>query len=110
MKPIDGALSLWLTLTVAALLLVAYDVARHTPISTVMKWGWLLVILYTGPVGLVVYLVSCREPLPKTMGRSSHRCGNRQLAPPSTALLGMPPASSSPPCSREVCTSRCSWT
>ncbi|MSP13180.1 MAG: DUF4396 domain-containing protein [Chloroflexi bacterium] len=32
----------------------------------VMKLGWVLVMLYTGPVGLFVYLLSCREPLPGT--------------------------------------------
>jgi hypothetical protein len=31
-----------------------------------MKWGWLLVILYTGPVGAAVYWLSCREPSPGT--------------------------------------------
>jgi hypothetical protein len=30
----------------------------------VMKWGWLLVALYTGPVAFVVYWFSCREPVP----------------------------------------------
>jgi hypothetical protein len=27
-----------------------------------MKLGWVLVLLYTGPVGLIVYLASCRRP------------------------------------------------
>jgi hypothetical protein len=30
----------------------------------VMKWGWVLVTLYTGPVALAVYWLSCREPAP----------------------------------------------
>ena len=29
-----------------------------------MKWGWLLVSLYTGPVAFIVYWFSCREPAP----------------------------------------------
>lgn len=32
----------------------------------VMKWGWVLVTLYTGVVGLVIYILSCREPAPNT--------------------------------------------
>jgi hypothetical protein len=35
----------------------------------VMKWGWVLVTFYTGPLGLFVYLLSCREPLPGTHER-----------------------------------------
>lgn len=31
-----------------------------------VKWGFVIVTLYTGPVGLVQYLSSCREPLPGT--------------------------------------------
>lgn len=31
-----------------------------------LKWGFVIVTLYTGPVGLVLYLWSCREPLPGT--------------------------------------------
>ena len=61
---VDGALRLWFLLTAASVLIVAADVARTPAIAGVMKWGWGLVVLYTGPVGLVVYLLSCREPLP----------------------------------------------
>jgi Domain of unknown function (DUF4396) len=64
--PVDGALRLWFALTLPAAAFAAYDLARHAPVTTVMKWGWVLVILYTGPVGLFVYLLACREPLPTT--------------------------------------------
>ena len=30
----------------------------------VMKWGWILVALYTGPVAAIIYWFSCREPAP----------------------------------------------
>jgi hypothetical protein len=43
---------------------VAYDLFANTPEIGVMKWGWVLVTLYTGIIGLVVYLLSCREPFP----------------------------------------------
>jgi Domain of unknown function (DUF4396) len=62
----DGALWLWFGLTLPAAVFAAYDLARRAPVMTVMKWGWVLVILYTGPIGLFVYLLACREPLPKT--------------------------------------------
>ena len=66
MDAIGGALVLWFGLTVPAALFAAYDLVTRTPAMTVMRWGWVLVILYTGPIGLVVYLLSCREPLPRT--------------------------------------------
>ena len=31
---------------------------------SVMKWGWVLVTLYTGPVGGALYVLSCQEPRP----------------------------------------------
>lgn len=65
MTAIDGALWLWFALAFASVLYVAYDLATRTPEMTVMKWGWVLVTLYTGPIGLFVYLLSCREPLPR---------------------------------------------
>ncbi len=66
MTALDGALLLWFALTAASVALAAVALMRNTPASTVMKWGWLLVIAYTGPIGLVIYLLSCREPLPGT--------------------------------------------
>jgi Domain of unknown function (DUF4396) len=66
MTAIDGAIRLWFVLTGLAVLFVAYDVTTRTPAMTVMKWGWILVVAYSGPVGLFVYLVSCREPLAGT--------------------------------------------
>ena len=38
----------------------------RTPAMTVMKWGWLLVALYTSAVAFIVYWFSCREPVPGT--------------------------------------------
>ncbi len=64
--PIQGATALWLALAIPSAAFAAYDLARNQPIATVMRWGWVLVILYTGPVGLVIYLLACREPLAGT--------------------------------------------
>lgn len=62
----DGALRLWFLLTFASLVVVGVDLIWNTPATTVMKWGWALVVAYTGPIGLVIYLLSCRQPLPGT--------------------------------------------
>lgn len=61
---LDGALILWFMLTFLSFIYAAYDLIRTTPAEPVMKIGWLLVILYTGPFGLFMYLLSCKEPLP----------------------------------------------
>lgn len=61
-----GALSIWYLLTAGALLFLAWDFWTNTPAGRVMKLAWFLVVLYTGPVGLVLYLLTCRQPLPGT--------------------------------------------
>jgi hypothetical protein len=61
-----GALSLWYVLTAASVAFMVYDLATNTPAMGVMKAAWVLIALYLGPVGLVVYLLSCRQPLPGT--------------------------------------------
>lgn len=66
MNGTDILLRVWYALTAASVLYMAYDLFARTPAMKVMKWGWLLVTLYIGPVALVVYLFSCREPSPGT--------------------------------------------
>ena len=63
---IEGALILWYILTAGSLIFMIWDLARNTPTLGVMKLAWILVILYTGPIGLFIYLLSCRQPLPGT--------------------------------------------
>ncbi|MGI8586282.1 MAG: DUF4396 domain-containing protein [Chloroflexia bacterium] len=63
---IEGILLLWFLLTIPSALFVAWDLWRNTPEMGVMKPAWVLVTLYTGPVGLFIYLLSCKEPLPGT--------------------------------------------
>ncbi|GAB3323472.1 DUF4396 domain-containing protein [Hymenobacter humi] len=53
---------IWFALTALSVAYVAWDLFTSTPAMKVMKWGWVLVTLYTGPVGLLVYWFSCREP------------------------------------------------
>ena len=62
---LDGVMLLWFILATAAVLFVAIDI-RTTPESTVMKWGFVLVTVYTGVIGAFLYVLGCREPLPGT--------------------------------------------
>ena len=61
---IDLILLGWFALTALSVAYVAWDAYRNNPELTVMKWGWVLVTLDTGPVGLTLYVLSCKEPLP----------------------------------------------
>jgi hypothetical protein len=54
---------LWFILTALSVAFVAIDI-RSTPESIVLKWGFVLVTLFTGPIGAFLYVLGCREPLP----------------------------------------------
>ncbi|MEO8206373.1 MAG: DUF4396 domain-containing protein [Chthoniobacterales bacterium] len=60
---LDGVMLLWFLLTALSLLFVVIDI-RTTPASPVLKWGFILLIAYTGPFGVFLYVLGCREPLP----------------------------------------------
>lgn len=60
---LDGVMLLWFLLTTLSLLFVAVDI-RTTPESAVLKWGFVLLTAYTGPLGAFLYVLGCREPLP----------------------------------------------
>ncbi|MBT4769553.1 MAG: DUF4396 domain-containing protein [Rhodospirillaceae bacterium] len=66
---IDGMLLLWYLLTAGCLVFLIYDMFTNTPLMGVMKLAWFLIVLYSGPIGLLVYLLSCRQPLPGTHDR-----------------------------------------
>jgi len=63
---IDGVLITWYLLTAASLVFLVYDLTTNTPAGNVMKLAWVLVVAYTGPIGLFIYLLSCRQPLPES--------------------------------------------
>ena len=63
---IDVILLVWFALTALSVAYVAWDVFTNSPEMTVMKWGWILVTLYLGPIGLFLYIMSCKEPWPGT--------------------------------------------
>lgn len=63
---IDAILLVWFTLTFVSAIYVAYDTFWRSPEMDVMKWGWVLVTLYMGPIALAIYILSCKEPAPHT--------------------------------------------
>jgi Domain of unknown function (DUF4396) len=63
---IDVILLAWFVLTIGSVAYVAWDAFTNNPEMTVMKWGWVLVTLYLGPISLVFYILSCKEPAPGT--------------------------------------------
>jgi len=63
-QPIDYFLVVWFTLAIASTVYVAWDQYRNNPEPTVMKWGFILVTLYMGPFGLLLYVLADKEPRP----------------------------------------------
>jgi hypothetical protein len=63
---IDVVLLGWFALTALSVLYVAYDTFTKNPDFTVMKWGWVLVTLYMGPIAAGLYVLSDKEPRPGT--------------------------------------------
>ena len=63
---IDVVLLVWFVLTFLSVAYAAWDCFFNNPEMTVMKWGWVLVTLYMGPIALVLYVLSCKEPSPGT--------------------------------------------
>src|SRR5262249_55152882 len=63
-KPIDYFLVAWFVLAAASTLYLAWDQFRHNPEPLVMKWGFILVTLYMGPFGLLLYVLADKEPRP----------------------------------------------
>src|SRR6195256_4439548 len=69
LQPIDFVVYAWLIIAVLSAAYVAYDQFRNNPEATVMKWGFVLVTLYMGPVGLLLYVMTDKEPAPGTHER-----------------------------------------
>lgn len=63
-QPIDYVLAVWFALAAASTAYVAIDQHRNNPEPAVMKWGFILVTLYMGPIGLLLYILADKEPRP----------------------------------------------
>ncbi|MBX3100714.1 MAG: multicopper oxidase domain-containing protein [Salinibacterium sp.] len=63
-QPIDYFLAAWFVLALASTIYVGVDQFRNNPEPAVMKWGFILVTLYLGPIGLLLYVLADKEPRP----------------------------------------------
>ncbi|MCU1232181.1 MAG: multicopper oxidase type 3 [Candidatus Solibacter sp.] len=63
-RPIDYFLVAWFALGAASTIYVGIDQYRNNPEPAVMKWGFILVTLYMGPLGLLLYVLADKEPRP----------------------------------------------
>ncbi len=74
---IDIVLWVWFALTALAVAYVAYDQCKggleqneNSLAMKTMRWGWVLVTLYTGPFGFIVYWILHRAPARETPEQS----------------------------------------
>ena len=104
--PYDYFLIAWFVIAAASTAYVAFDQFNGNPESTVMKWGFILVTLYMGPFGLLLYVLADKEPRPgeheqftsplwkQGIGSTIHCVAGDAtgiiLAATVTALLGLP--------------------
>ncbi len=63
-QPVDDFLVAWFLVALASTAYVAWDQFRNNPEPVVMKWGFILVTLYMGPLGLLLYVLADKEPRP----------------------------------------------
>lgn len=63
-QPFDIFVHVWLVLAVLSAAYVAWDQFTGNPEPAVMKWGFVLVTLYMGPIGLLLYVMADKEPRP----------------------------------------------
>lgn len=105
-QPIDTFLLVWFLLAALSTAYVAYDQFKNNPEPAVMKWGFILVTLYMGPFGLLLYVLADKEPRPgeherftaplwkQGVGSTIHCVAGDAtgiiLAAVITALLGLP--------------------
>jgi FtsP/CotA-like multicopper oxidase with cupredoxin domain len=63
-QPIDVFVDAWLIVAVFSAAYVAWDQFHGNPEPVVMKWAFVLVTLYMGPIGLLLYVLADKEPTP----------------------------------------------
>ncbi|KXS53044.1 MAG: multicopper oxidase-like protein [Marinobacter sp. T13-3] len=58
-------LGIWLALVAACVAWVIYDLrTSNNHIASMMQWVWVLTVLYSGPIGLLIYRFSGRKQIP----------------------------------------------
>jgi len=68
-RPVDYFVLAWLMLALASTAWVAWDQFVRNPEPSVMRWGFILITLYGGPLALLVYVLADKEPRPGTHER-----------------------------------------
>src|SRR5215207_3276569 len=64
---IDVVAVAWCVLAGLSTAYVVWDsFVNKNPEATVMKWGWVLITLYMGPIALALYVLTDKEPAPGT--------------------------------------------
>ncbi len=63
-QPIDIFVYAWLITAALSAAYVAWDQFTGNPEPAVMKWGFVLITLYMGPIGLLLYVMADKEPKP----------------------------------------------
>ncbi len=107
-QPIDYFLVAWFILAGLSTAYVAWDQFRNNPEPPVMKWGFILITLYMGVFGLLLYVLADKEPRPGTheefvtplwkqaIGSTIHCCAGDAtgiiIAAAFTAIIGWPMA------------------
>ncbi len=62
---IDVVAVAWFVLAGLSTAYVVWDsFVNKNPEATVMKWGWILITLYMGPIALALYVLTDKEPAP----------------------------------------------
>lgn len=61
---LDGAMLVWFILVALSVVFVVWDSVTNGVTSWVQRIAWILVTVYTGPIGLFFYLLACRRPFP----------------------------------------------
>ncbi len=64
LQPIDIFVCAWLIIAVLCAAYVAWDQFSGNPEVSVMKWGFVLITLYMGPIGLLLYVMTDKGPRP----------------------------------------------
>lgn len=59
---LDPIILAWFVLTGLSVAYVAWDAFTRNPELKVMKWGWVLVTLYGGPIMASAYVLACQKP------------------------------------------------
>src|SRR5437667_1556119 len=63
-QPVDYFLVAWFAVAAVCTGYVAWDQYRNNPEPVVMKWGFIMVTLYMGPLGLLLSVLADKEPRP----------------------------------------------